>query len=197
MISLDEVEVLVVGSGSMGASLAQAFAQNGVMTGLIGRRRESLERAQAFIGHSLDEAVDKGIFSAPQTEEIRNRIFSGLDLEGSCRGRNLRLVIESVSESLVLKKELFNWLDEFCAPGVVLASNTSCLDAEAIAAETRSPERVVWLHFFFPAHKNWAAEYAALQKTTPSSLEIARDYLSRARRAAFRLHRFRKGGAAN
>jgi 3-hydroxybutyryl-CoA dehydrogenase len=197
MIGPDEVELLVIGTGLMGASLAQAFAQEGVGVGLVGRRRESLDRARAFIQFELDEAVAKGIFSRPRAEEIGGRIHSGISLQDACRGKGLRLVIESVSENLVLKKELFNWLDEFTPPEVVLASNTSCLDAEVLAAETRTPDRVVWMHFFFPAHKNHAAEYSGLSRTSEKSLETAVSFLDRARRSAIRLLRYRKGGVAN
>jgi enoyl-CoA hydratase/3-hydroxyacyl-CoA dehydrogenase len=197
MIGPDEVEVLVVGTGLMGASLALAFAQNGVGVGLIGRRQESLDRALAFIRFELEEAVGKKIFSRPQAEEIGRRIRSSMSLEEVCRGKGLRLVIESVSENIALKKELFNWLDEFCGQDVLLASNTSCLDAEVLAAEIRRPDRFVWMHFFFPAHKNRAAEYSGLSHTSEKSLSGAADCLAKVRKTAVRLLRYRKGGVAN
>ncbi len=193
----EEVEVVVIGTGLMGASLAQAFAQNGINVSLVGRRQESLDRALGFIGFELEEAVAKGIFSRSQTEEIKRRIHSSMILEEVCRRKNLRLVIESVSENLALKKGLFNWLDEFSSPHVVLASNTSCLDAELLAAETRRPDRVLWMHFFFPAHKNHAAEYSPLSQTSEKALEVAADFLARARKSPVRLQRYRKGGVAN
>jgi 3-hydroxyacyl-CoA dehydrogenase len=197
VIGPDEVEVLVVGTGLMGASLAQAFAQNGVGVGLVGRRQESLDRALAFIRFELEEAVGKGIFSRPQSEDIGRHIRSSVNLEEVCRGRGLRLVIESVSENMALKRELFNWLDEFCGPDVLLASNTSCLDAEVLAAETGRPDRFAWMHFFFPAHKNRAAEYSGLSRTSETSLSIAAECLARVRKRAVRLLRYRKGGVAN
>ncbi len=197
MSGRDEVEVAVVGTGLMGASLAQSFAQNGIGVSLIGRRQESLDRALGFIGFELEEAVAKGIFTSSQTEEIKRRIHWSMNLEEVCRGSDLRLVIESVKEDIGLKKELFNWLDEFCPPQVVLASNTSCLDAELLASQARRPDRVVWLHFFFPAHKNHAAEYSPLSKTSEMSLETSAGYLSRIRKTAVRLLRYRKGGVAN
>ena len=197
MIGPDEVEVVVVGTGLMGASLAQAFAQEGVGVGLVGRRQESLDRALAFSRFELDEAVEKGIFSRPQAESISRRIRSSLNLQETCRGKGLRLVMESVSENIALKRELFNWLDEFCSPDVLLASNTSCLDAEVLAAETRRPDRFVWIHFFFPAHKNRAAEYSGLSQTSEQSLAGAAECLAKVRKTAVRLLRYRKGGVAN
>ena len=197
VIGPDQVEVLVVGTGLMGASLAQAIAQNGVGVGLVGRRQESLDRARGSIRFDLDEAVEKGVFSRAQTEQIGERIRSTLNLEEACRGRSLRLVIESISENAVLKRELFNWLDEFSSPDVVLASNTSFLDAEALAAETGRPDRFVWMHFFFPAHKNRAAEYSGLSGTSEKTLAVAAEFLAKIGKTAVRLRRYRKGGVAN
>jgi 3-hydroxybutyryl-CoA dehydrogenase len=196
-ITWEDVEVLIVGSGLMGASLAQAFAQNGLNVGLIGRREESLERAKVFINHELHEATEKGIFAGPQTEEIKHRTLTGLDLEEACGGKNLRLVIESATEDMAIKEEIFKRLDEFCLPHVVLASNTSCLDAEILAAQTQKPDRAVWMHFFFPAHKNRAAEYAAITHSSQESLLVAEYYLKTARKDAVQLLRYRKGGAGN
>jgi enoyl-CoA hydratase/3-hydroxyacyl-CoA dehydrogenase len=196
-IHWEGVEVLIVGSGLMGASLAQAFAQNGVNVGLIGRREESVERAKDFINHELHEAWEKGIFSKPQTEDINQRILAGLDLKEACRGKNLQLVIESATEETAVKKEIFQRLDEFCSPHVVLASNTSCLDAENLAAHTKRPEKFVWMHFFFPAHKNHAGEYALLAQSSPKSLDTAAQYFKRTGKDAVQLIRYRKGGAAN
>jgi 3-hydroxyacyl-CoA dehydrogenase len=197
MRSPEPVEVAVIGTGLMGASLAQAFAQNGLGVSLIGRRQESLDRARSVIRFEVEEAVAKGIFSAPQAEEIKQCIHGGMNLEAVCKGDDLRLVIESVSENIGLKKELFSWLDEFCPQHVVLATNTSCLDAELLAAQTRRPDRVVWLHFFFPAHKNHAAEYSPLSRSSEKSLETVAVYLSRMRKTAVRLLQYRKGGVAN
>lgn len=196
-ISWEDVEVLIIGSGLMGASLAQTFAQNGVNVGLIGRREESLDRAKVFINHEVHEATEKGICSGPQAEEIKQRILTGLDLKEACEGKNLRLAIESATEDIAVKKEIFQKLDEFRSPVVVLASNTSCLDAEILAAQTLRPERFVWMHFFFPAHKNRAAEYAAITHSSQESLGVAAHYLKTARKDAVELLRYRKGGAAN
>lgn len=197
MDSPESVEVAVIGTGLMGAGLAQAFAQNGIGVSLVGRRQESLDRALSVVRFEVEDAVAKGIFSSAQADEVKRRIRWSMSLEDVCRESGLRLVVESVKEDLGLKKELFNWLDEFCPPHVVLASNTSCLDAELLAAQTRRPERVVWLHFFFPAHKNHAAEYSPLSGTSEKSLETVAAYLARVRKTGVRLLKYRRGGVAN
>jgi 3-hydroxyacyl-CoA dehydrogenase len=197
-IRWEDVEVFIVGSGLMGASLAQAYAQNGVNTGLIGRREESLRRARVFINHEIEQALEKGIFSIPQAEETKSRILTGLDLEPACRAaKNVQLVLESATEDMTVKKEIFQKLGDFCPPSVVLCSNTSCLDAENLASASRQPGRFVWMHFFFPAHKNHAAEYAGTPGSSEDAVRAAAHYLGRARKSAIRLLRYRKGGVAN
>ncbi len=192
-----DVEVLVVGPGIMGSAIAQAYAHNGLSVGLIGRSEASLRRSLTMIEQELEDARSKRIFTALQVQDIKSRISLGLDLERACQAKNLKLVIESVSENLELKKELLRKLDEFCPPAVVLATSTSCLDAAVLALAARRPERVVWVHFFFPAHKNKAAELAALGQSSKESLAVASRYLQAARKKAVTLIRYRKGGAAN
>jgi 3-hydroxyacyl-CoA dehydrogenase len=194
---LDDVEVLIVGTGLMGSSLAQAFAQSGLTVGLIGRRQEGLDKALALIDRFLVEAEEKGLFSKSQAESVRARIVPSLELEAACRKEKLRLVIESVSENLALKMELFSWLDEFSPSRVVLSTNTSCLDAEVLAGQIRRPDRFLWLHFFFPAHKIRAVEYSALSQTSEEAVRTAAELLEKARRTSVRLLRYRKGGSAN
>ncbi len=192
-----DVEVLVVGPGIMGSAIAQAYAQNGLSVGLVGRSEPSLRRSLAMIEHELEDARTKGIFTAPQAHEIKSRICFGLGLEQGCQGKRLRLAIESVSEDLESKKELLRKLDEFCPPAVVLATSTSCLDAEVLALAARRPERVVWMHFFFPAHRNKAAELAALSRSSKESFAAATRYMEAARKQVIPLVSYRKGGAAN
>ncbi len=192
-----EVEVLVVGPGLMGSAIAQAYAQNGLSVGLVGRSAPSLRRSFAVIEQELEDARTNGIFTERQANEIKSRVRLGQDLEQGCHGKSLRLVIESVSEDMRLKKELLGKLDEFCPPAVVLATGTSCLDADVLALAARRPERVVWMHFFFPAHKSKAAELAALNRSSKESLAAAAHYAEAARKKVIPLVRYRKGGAAN
>jgi len=193
----DDVEVLIVGPGLMGSNIAQAYAQNGINVGLVGRSEDSLERSRGLIGRELGDAVAKGIFTRPQAEEIFRRVLHGLALEDGSRGKSLQLVIEAVSEDLPLKKELLARLDELCPPAVVLATSTSCLDAEVLAVALRRPERLVWMHFFFPAHKNKAGELAPLHHTREENLACATRLFKAARKDPVCLLRYRKGGAAN
>ncbi len=196
-VSWDDVEVVIIGPGLMGSNIAQAYAQNGFLTGLVGRSLSSLQGSLALIDRELNDGIAKGIFTQPQAEEIKGRILFTSNLEEACRGKKLQLVIEAISEDFALKKELLEKVDSLCSPAVVLATSTSCQDAEDLAKALQRPERFVWMHFFYPAHKNKAGELAPLSKTTPENLALSSRYFQAARKDPVHLLRYRKGGAAN
>jgi 3-hydroxyacyl-CoA dehydrogenase len=196
-IGWDDVEIAIVGSGVMGSLLAQAYAQNGVNVGLIGHREESLKRAHYIIKRELQAAIEGNIFSPLQVGEIRKRIIFAPSYEPACRGKNLKLVLETATEDIIIKKEIFKKLDDLCPASVVLGTNTSCLDANLLARETPRPDRVVWMHYFFPPHKNHGGEYAPLENTSRETLETAAQLMKRARKTPTPLLKYRKGGASN
>jgi 3-hydroxybutyryl-CoA dehydrogenase len=196
-IRWDDVEILIVGSGTMGALLAQAYAQNGVNVGLVGRREESIQHAFALINRELEDARNKGIFSATQVAEIKNRILATTNYEQACRGECLKLALETATEDIQIKKQIFQTLDKLCPSHVALATNTSCLDANILARDTKRPDKVIWMHYFSPPHKNHAGEYAGTENASPQSIELAAQFMKRARKVATPLLKYRKGGAAN
>ena len=193
----DDVELLIVGTGTMGASLAQTYAQSGSTVGLIDVSSDILHRALGRIGSELSAARKAGIFSESQIQEIGNRILGTTSYEEACHGKKLRLVIESATEDIEIKKIIFKTLDELCAPDVVLASNTSSLDINIMARETNRPDKVVWMHFFYLPHKNRASEYAGSETASPESIQLAAKYMKLAGKIAFPILSSRKGGAAD
>jgi 3-hydroxyacyl-CoA dehydrogenase len=196
-ITRDDVEILIVGAGTMGASLTQAYAQSGFNVGLIDISGEILERALDTIARELDAARKSGIFSESQVTEIKSRILTTTSYESVCKGKSLRLAIETATEDIEIKKEIFRKLDNLCAPGVVLASNSSSLDINALARETKRPDKVVWMHFFYLPHKNRAGEYAGTENASPRSIEMAAKYMKLAGKVATPILSSRKGGAAD
>jgi len=193
----NDVEILVVGGGTMGSSIAQAYAQSGFNAGLIDISDEILQRALSIIDKELEAAKRGGIFSPSQVEEIKQRILTTTSYEEACRGKSLKLVIETATENIEIKKKIFRKLDELCAPNVVFASNSSSLDVNILAKETKRPDKVVWMHFFYLPHKNRAAEYAGTDKATAESIETAARYLKLAGKVATPILSSRKGGAAD
>ncbi|MFQ5906522.1 MAG: 3-hydroxyacyl-CoA dehydrogenase/enoyl-CoA hydratase family protein [bacterium] len=195
-ITWNDVEILVVGAGTMGASIAQTYAQNGLNVGLLDISDEILEKAFDAIRDELESAKG-GIFSPQQVEEIKGRIIGTTSYTEACKGKNLRLVIETATEDIDVKKKIFYQLDKLCRPHVVLATNSSSLDTNTLARVTRRPDKVVWMHYFYLPHKNRAGEYAGTDTASPESIALAAKYMKLSGKVATRILSSRKGGAAD
>ena len=196
-ITWHEVEILVIGAGTMGASLAQAYAQSGFNVGLVDVSDEILKRALQTIDCELEAGEKAGIFSPSQVGEIKGRILATQSYEEACRGKKLDLVIETATEDIEIKKDIFRKLDKLCAPDVVLASNTSSLDVNILAKETERPDKVVWMHYFYLPHKNRAGEFAGTDTASKESIDKAAKYMKLAGKVATPILSSRKGGAAD
>lgn len=196
-ITWDNIEILIVGAGTMGASLVQAYAQSGFNVGVIDIDSTVLEIAALAIDKELTNAQKAGIFSAAQVSEIKNRILSTTSYTEACPGKNLKLVIESATEDIEIKKKIFTVLDELCLPDVILATNSSSLDTNILAAVTKRPDKVVWMHYFYLPHKNRAGEYAGTDTASPESIAQAAKYMKLAGKVATPILSSRKGGAAD
>jgi 3-hydroxyacyl-CoA dehydrogenase/enoyl-CoA hydratase/carnithine racemase len=193
----DDVEILIVGAGTMGASLVQAYAQSGFQVGVIDISREVLNQALETIAAELEQAAGGGIFSGSQVEAIKERIQTTTDYEEACRGKNLKLVIETATENIKIKKEIFRTLERLCPEHVVLATNSSSLDVNILARETNRPDKVVWMHYFYLPHKNRAGEYAGTETASAESVALAAKYMKLAGKVATPILSSRKGGAAD
>ncbi len=196
-ITWDDIEILIVGAGTMGASLVQAYAQSGFIVGVIDVNNKILEMAARAIDKELANAQKAGIFSAGQVSDIKNRILSTTSYEEACPGKNLKLVIESATEDVEIKKKIFKTLDELCLPEVVLATNSSSLDTNILAAVTHRPDKVVWMHYFYLPHKNRGGEYAGTDTASSESIAQAAKYMKLAGKVATPILSSRKGGAAD
>ena len=196
-ITWDDVEILVIGAGTMGASLAQVYAQSGFNVGMVDVSNEMLERALQTIDGELKAGEKAGIFTPPQVEEIKGRILATTSCERACRGKKLDLVIETATEDIEIKKEIFRKLDELCAPHVVLVSNTSSLDVNIMANATNRPDKVVWMHYFYLPHKNRAGEFAGTDTASKESIDKVAKYMKLAGKVATPILNSRKGGAAD
>lgn len=196
-ITWDDVEILVIGGGTMGTSITQAYAQSGFNIGFVDISDEILQRAFETIDSELEAARQGRIFSDSQVSEIKERILATTSYEEACQGKSLKLVIETATENIEIKKRIFKTLDKLCPPHVVLASNTSSLDTNVLARETKRPDKIVWMHYFFLPHKNRAAEYAGTDSASPESIKIAAKYMKLVGKVATPILSSRKGGAAD
>ncbi|ASP35412.1 3-hydroxyacyl-CoA dehydrogenase [Labrenzia sp. VG12] len=155
----------VIGGGTMGSGIATAVLLAGLPVTLTERDQAGLERGTDTIAGNLDGAVKRGKLSAEGREKIlSDRLSTSTDLKALA---DVDLVIEAVFEEMSVKREIFGTLDTVCKPGAVLASNTSYLDINDIAATTGRPEDVIGLHFFSPAHVMRLLEVVVADKTSP------------------------------
>lgn len=169
---MSEIErVLVVGAGTMGHGIAQVAAAAGMEVSLHDVSEERIRKGLDAVRANLDKGVDKGKVTPDERRAALGRLQAAPDLEGSARGADL--VVEAVPESLELKRGLFERLDGVAPERALLASNTSSLSIDAIAAATKRPERVLGMHFFNPVHLMALLEIVRGARTAPGAVERA------------------------
>lgn len=160
----------VLGAGTMGSGIAINFLSAGIPVVLAEREQAALDRGVAHILKTYDGSVDKGRMSREQADEASALLTPSLDLHAFA---DCDLVIEAVFEEMAVKTAVFAQLDKVMKPGAILASNTSYLDIDEMAAATGRPEQVVGLHFFSPANIMKLLEVVRAGKTDPTTLNTA------------------------
>ena len=141
-------KITVIGSGTMGAGIAQIAVEAGFQVSLVDTEQGFVDRGIANIRKFLGKKVEKGKLSQLQCDEILSRLSGTTDMAKAVK--DAEMVVEAVFEKFELKKEIFQKLDALCPPKVILASNTSTLSITSIAAVTNNPERVIGTHYFSP-----------------------------------------------
>ncbi|MCB1341162.1 MAG: enoyl-CoA hydratase/isomerase family protein [Pseudooceanicola sp.] len=155
----------VIGGGTMGAGIATAALQSGLDVVLLEMSPEAGEAARGRIEGNLSGALKRGKLSQEKYDAMTGR---ALTIATDYQALNaVDLVIEAVFERMDVKKDVFRKLDAVCKPGAVLATNTSYLDIDEIAAETSRPQDVIGLHFFSPAHIMKLLEVVVAARTAP------------------------------
>ena len=139
----------IIGSGTMGGGIAMCFANAGIPVHIIVQDEDNLKRGVSVIEKNYEFMVNRGRLTAEQKDSVFGLVSSSLDYKDVA---DCDIVIEAVYENLELKHKIFKSLDEHVKPGAILASNTSGLDVDSIAAVTKRPELVVGTHFFSPAN---------------------------------------------
>ena len=141
--------VAVIGGGTMGAGIAVAALDAGLPVTMIERDAESIARGRANVEKVYNGLVAKGRMTEAAKAAVMARYIGSTNYADIAQ---VDLVIEAVFEDIEVKKAVFRELDRVCKPGAVLATNTSYLDIDAIAAATSRPQDVIGLHFFSPAN---------------------------------------------
>ncbi|MGI4845693.1 MAG: 3-hydroxyacyl-CoA dehydrogenase NAD-binding domain-containing protein [Janthinobacterium lividum] len=139
----------VVGAGTMGGGIAMNFANAGIPVTILETKQEALDKGLATIRKNYENTVRKGKLTQEKCEQRISLITGTLSYADIAQAD---IVIEAVFEDMGVKESVFRQLDDTMKPGAILASNTSTLDLDRIAASTARPQDVIGLHFFSPAN---------------------------------------------
>ena len=156
--------VAVIGAGTMGGGIAMSLANIGIPVTLIDANAQGLERGLARVRDNYATTVKRGKLAQADMDQ-RLALITGSLLIADVKDADM--VIEAVFEDMGLKQGIFRQLDELAKPGAILATNTSGLDVDAIAAVTARPQDVVGAHFFSPAHVMRLLEVVRGDRTAP------------------------------
>jgi 3-hydroxyacyl-CoA dehydrogenase len=164
--------VAVVGAGTMGGGIAMTFANAGIPVTLLEAKQEALDRGIGTIRKFYEGAAAKGKMKPDEAAKRAALISPSLDFSAASRAD---LVIEAVFEDLAVKKAVFQQIDKIAKKGAILATNTSTLDVDRIAAFTKRPGDVLGMHFFSPANIMKLLEIVRAKKTKPDALATVVD----------------------
>jgi 3-hydroxyacyl-CoA dehydrogenase len=139
----------VIGAGTMGGGISMNFLSAGIAVTIVEMQQEALDRGVATIRKNYEATAAKGRMTAEQVEGAMGLLTPTLEFDALAE---CDLIIEAVYESMDVKKEVFGKLDKVAKPGAILASNTSYLSIDEIAASISRPQDVVGMHFFSPAN---------------------------------------------
>ncbi|KTS03848.1 3-hydroxyacyl-CoA dehydrogenase [Methylobacterium radiotolerans] len=162
----------VIGAGTMGGGIAMCFANASIPVTVIETEEGALTRGLDRVKALYAGSAKRGSITEAQREERVGRITGAIGLE---HAREADIVVEAAFEDMGVKRGIFSELDQIAKPGAILATNTSYLDVNAIAAVTNRPQDVLGLHFFSPANVMRLVEVVRAAKTAPEVLATALD----------------------
>ena len=166
----DIKQAAVIGAGTMGGGIAMCFANAGIPVTVIEMEQAALDRGVARIHELYATSAKRGSITAEEAEARKSRITGQVGLDGV---KDADIVVEAVFEEMPVKEQVFRELDRLAKPGAVLATNTSYLDIDQIAAATRRPGDVLGMHFFSPANVMKLLEVVRGAETSPEVIATA------------------------
>ncbi len=162
----------VIGAGTMGGGIAMCFAQAGIPVTLIELKQEQLDTGIARVRANWETSVKRGSLT-PEAFEARMALISGK--VGLAAAADADIIVEAAFEDMGVKAEIFGALDRIAKPGAILATNTSYLDVNKIAAFTQRSQDVIGLHFFSPANVMKLLEIVRAEMTAPDVIATSLD----------------------
>ena len=160
-------QVVVVGGGTMGAGIAHALVRAGITTVTIETNEVAAKQAATRANSLIEAGMKRGLIASQKADEMRSRYSVSTDYASAA---NAQIAIEAVFEDIAVKTTVFQKLQEVMPANAILASNTSYLDINAIAAALDDPSRLVGLHFFVPAHIMKLLEIVKGDASAPTAL---------------------------
>ena len=174
-------KVGVIGGGTMGGGIAMNMANVGIPVVMVETSQPGLDRGLGTIRKNYENTAAKGHISAEDVEQRCGLIQGSLNLEDLA---DCDLIIEAVFENMAVKKDIFGRLDIIAKQGAILASNTSALDLNEIAAATTRPEWVIGLHFFSPANVMKLLEVVRGDRTADVVIKTCMAFAKRIKKVA-------------
>jgi 3-hydroxybutyryl-CoA dehydrogenase len=184
---MDIQKIMVIGSGQMGAGIAQVCAQANFTVILHDLKEEFVNRGYQSIEKQLQRQLEKGRISRQEKDETLQRITTSLDLSNVSSSD---MVIEAVVEKMDVKTALFQELDRLANEQAILATNTSSLPITEIAAATKRPERVIGMHFMNPVPVMALVEIIRGLATADEVYEQTRDLVKRLKKVPVEVNDF-------
>lgn len=166
------MKIFVLGAGTMGAGIAQAFAAKGYEVILRDIKDEFVDRGLAGINKNLSKLVAKEKITEEAKEDILSRLSGTTDIR---LAEDCDLVIEAAVENMQIKKQIFKELDEICGENTILATNTSSLSITDVASATKRPDKVIGMHFFNPAPVMKLVEVIKGMVTSQETFDIVKE----------------------
>jgi 3-hydroxyacyl-CoA dehydrogenase len=177
----DIKKVGVIGAGTMGGGISMNFLSAGIPVTIVEMAQDALDRGTGVMRKNYEATAAKGRMTGEQVEQAMGLLSPRLELEALA---DCDLIIEAVYENMEVKKEIFGKLDKIARPGAILASNTSYLDVNEIAASTSRPQDVLGMHFFSPANIMKLLEVVRGDKTAPDVLLTAMQVAKKIKKVA-------------
>jgi 3-hydroxyacyl-CoA dehydrogenase len=177
----DIKRVGVIGAGTMGGGISMNFLSAGIPVTIVEMEQAALDRGTATMRKNYEATAAKGRMTAAQVEGAMGLLKPSLKLDDLAE---CDLIIEAVFENMDVKKDIFRKLDQIAKPGAILASNTSYLNIDEIAAATLRPQDVLGLHFFSPANVMKLLEVVRGAETAPDVLVTAMQVAKKIRKVA-------------
>ncbi|MBX3594219.1 3-hydroxyacyl-CoA dehydrogenase NAD-binding domain-containing protein [Sphingomonas sp.] len=174
-------KVGVIGAGTMGGGISMNFLSAGIPVTIVEMQQEALDRGTGVMRKNYEASAAKGRMTAEQVEGAMGLLTPTLSMDDLA---DCDLVIEAVYENMDVKKDIFGKLSTICKPGAILASNTSYLNIDEIAASTSRPGDVVGMHFFSPANVMKLLEVVRGAKTDKDVLATVMDVAKKIRKVA-------------